>query len=241
MRDRVLILGGTGEAAALAGRLHRQGLQVITSLAGRLAHPPALEGAVRIGGFGGVAGLADFLVTEKISRVIDATHPFAATISAHARAVCRQLGLPLERLERPVWPKRPGDRWFWATDMAMAARMAPKLGRRIFLTVGAGSLVAFTKFGGPFYLIRLMESPAVDRPLFPRQAVLVDGGPFQLADEKRLLRHFAIDLLVSKQSGGPATAAKITAARQLGIPVLLIRRPWDAADGCDPGHKAGCR
>ncbi|HIJ63953.1 MAG TPA: cobalt-precorrin-6A reductase [Rhodospirillaceae bacterium] len=223
MRDRILILGGTAEAAALARRLVDEGETVITSLAGRLPSPPSLAGQVRVGGFGGVDGLAAWLAENAITRVIDATHPFAAVISAHAAAACARLGLPLRRLERPVWRKHPGDRWHWADSLEMAARMAPGLGRRILLTVGAGSLAPFTRFGGPFYLLRLLAAPA---PLaFPRYRVVIDRGPFVPADEMALMRRFAIDLLVSKASGGAATEAKIIAARRLGLRVLLVGRP----------------
>ena len=163
-REQILILGGTAEAAALAVRLVRErpDVEVITSLAGRLASPPDLPGIVRVGGFGGVAGLTDYLRAEKIGRVIDATHPFAATISAHAEQACAALAIPLERIERKMWVRHPGDRWHWADDMAMAARMAAALARRAFLTVGAQELAPFGARGGPFYLIRLIEEPRRD-------------------------------------------------------------------------------
>lgn len=223
MRARVLILGGTAEAAREARRLSDAGIPVVTSLAGRLGTVPELPGEVRVGGFGGAAGLADYLKAGEFSRVIDATHPFAAAISRHARAACADIGLPLERVARPLWPKHPGDRWHWADDMAMAVRMAPKLGRRVLLTTGAGSLAAFARSNGPFYLVRLIEAPA--RPPFRDCRVIVGRGPFSVEGETALMRTFGIDLLVSKASGGGATEAKITAARRLGLPVLLIRRP----------------
>lgn len=223
MPDKILILGGTGEGAAAARRLTAGGTQVITSFAGRIGTLPDVPGRVRVGGFGGVQGLTDYLAAEGITRVIDATHPFATAISRHARAACAALGLPLERLDRPHWTKHPGDRWHWADDMAMAARMAPKLGRRILLTVGAGSLAVFAKSGGPLYVVRLIEAPR--RLPLRDYRVILGRGPFSLADEMALMRIFRIDLLVTKASGGPATEAKIAAARRLRIPVLLIRRP----------------
>lgn len=225
-RGRILILGGTAEAAALAARLVRErpGDEIITSLAGRLKTPPEVAGKVRVGGFGGVAGMIDYLRAERIGRVIDATHPFAATISAHAERACAALGIPLERIERPMWTRHPGDRWHWADDMAMAARMTASLARRAFLTVGAQELAPFARCGGPFYLIRLIEEPARRLP-FPRHALVLGRGPFTVTEEMALLSTFAVDLVVSKASGGAATAAKIVAARRLGIPVLLIRRP----------------
>ncbi|PKU21728.1 cobalt-precorrin-6A reductase [Telmatospirillum siberiense] len=223
MPGKVLILGGTGEAVLEARRLAAAGVPVVTSLAGRLATQPDLPGVVRIGGFGGARGLADFLAAEGIVRVIDATHPFAAAISRHARAACAALGLPLERIERPVWPKRPGDHWHWADDPAMAARMAPRLGRRILLTTGAGSLAVFARWGGPLYVVRLIEDPG--RLPFHDYRIVLGRGPFSLAAEMALMADFAIDLLVTKASGGAATEAKIAAARRLGVPVLLVRRP----------------
>lgn len=226
MPDKILILGGTGEAAREARRLAAAGVPVITSLAGRLTSLPDLPGTVRVGGFGGAEGLIDYLRHEGVTRVIDATHPFAAAISRHARVACATLGLPLARLERPLWPRHPGDRWHWADDMAMAARMAPKLGRRILLTTGAGSLAAFARSGGPHYVVRLIEEPS-RLPLHDYRIVL-GRGPFSLAEEVALMADFRIDLLVSKASGGNATGAKIAAARRLRIPVLLVRRPGAA-------------
>jgi precorrin-6A/cobalt-precorrin-6A reductase len=223
MPDKILILGGTSEGATAARRLAASGAAVVTSFAGRVESLPDLPGAVRVGGFGGVAGLSAYLETEGITRVIDATHPFAAAISRHARIACAALGLPLERLERPLWAKHPGDRWHWAEDVKMAARMAPTLGRRIFLTVGAGMVGAFAKAGGPLYVIRLIAAPS-RLPLRDYRIVL-GRGPFSLVDELALMRTFHIDLLVTKASGGAATEAKITGARKLGLPVLLIRRP----------------
>lgn len=229
MPDRVLVLGGTAEGVAVARRLSDAGVEVITSLAGRLAASPDPPGRVRVGGFGGPAGLMDFLSAEGITRVIDATHPFAATISRHAVLACRRLGLPLERVVRPEWAAHPGDRWHWADDLAMAARMAPRLGRRILLTVGAGGVAAFTRSGGPFYLVRLIEPPP--RLALPRYEVVLGRGPFTVAGELALMRAYAIDLVITKASGGVATEAKIIAARRLGIPVLMIRRPAHPSRG----------
>ncbi len=215
MPDKILILGGTAEAARAARRLVGEGAQVITALAGRLAARPSLPGAVRIGGFGGAEGLRAYLAAEGINRVIDATHPFATVISRHAAAATQALGIPLEVLSRPAWTKHPGDRWHWAEDAGMAARMGPRLGRRIFLTTGAQTLSAFTSVGGPFYLVRLIEDPG--GLAFPRSAILLGRGPFTVAGEIALMENFAIDLLVTKASGGVATEAKIIAARRLGI------------------------
>lgn len=225
MRDKVLLLGGTREAAAMAWRLADDAsVDLIVSLAGRVEAPPHLPGRLRIGGFGGAEGLAEFLKTEGVVRVIDATHPFAATISAHAVQACSALGIALERVERPCWRRRPGDCWHWADDMAMAARMAAVLGRRVLLTVGRGSLAPFARHGGPDYVIRLIDPPKNSLG-FRRAAIVLGRGPFSLADELALMRRFRVDLLVSKASGGTATEAKLAAARMLGIPAILIRRP----------------
>jgi precorrin-6A/cobalt-precorrin-6A reductase len=225
MRDKTLILGGTAEAAALARRLVCKGVPVVTSLAGRLAAPPELAGEVRSGGFGGVDGLVDYLRGAGIRQVVDATHPFATTISAHAVEACDRLGLPLERLARPVWAKHPGDRWLFADDMAMAARLTARLaaGRAVLLTVGAGELAPFARFGGPHYVIRLIEPRG--RLPFPRHELVLGRGPFTMAQELTLMRAFGIVLVVTKASGGAATEAKLAAARRLAIPVLMVRRP----------------
>lgn len=228
-QERILILGGTGEAAALAWQLvaEKPAAEIITSLAGRVTAHRALPGTVRIGGFGGVDGMVAYLRQAEITQVIDATHPFAAVISARARAACATLGVPLEALERPMWAKHPGDRWHWADDMDMAARMAAHGlfgARRVFITVGAKELAPFARRGGPFYVIRLIEAPL--RPLaFRHYGLVLRRGPFTVAEELTLLRAFDIDLVVTKASGGAATEAKLIAARKLGIPVLLVKRP----------------
>jgi precorrin-6A/cobalt-precorrin-6A reductase len=223
--ERILILGGTAEARTIARNLaHTQpDAIVITSLAGRLTESPELPGTLHIGGFGGLEGLMDFLRLGKITRVIDATHPFAATISAHAGLACAELEIPLEHVNRPMWRKHPGDRWRWADSMEMAARIASRF-RRVFLTIGSQELAPFMRYGGPFYLVRMIEAPK--RRLGFRDHRLVLGrGPLVVDEELELMRDFAIDLVVTKASGGSATEAKIAAARKLGIPVLLVKRP----------------
>lgn len=225
LAERILILGGTAEAALLAHRLAHDlpDATVVTSLAGRLSAPPNLPGVVRVGGFGGVDGMIEYLRAGDFNRVIDATHPFAAVISAHAAAACDALGISLQRTNRPMWRKHPGDRWRWAADMAMAARMAARA-RRVFLTVGAQELAPFAGRNGPFYLVRMIEEPRHALP-FRHYALVLGRGPFAVAEEKTLLETFSIDLVVSKASGGAATEAKIEAARELKIPVVLVRRP----------------
>jgi precorrin-6A/cobalt-precorrin-6A reductase len=220
---RLLILGGTAEAVALAEAcVARPGLEVISSLAGRTRSPTLPPGEVRSGGFGGVAGLAKFLLERTIDRVVDATHPFAAQIGAHAEQACRDVGVARLRLLRPPWRPEPGDRWIEVADLAAAARLLPELGRRAFLTVGQRELEAFAGLD-LWFLVRTIE-PAGCLPL--RRAYWLAGrGPFTVDGEIALLRAHAIDVLVTKASGGAATYAKLVAARRLGLPVVMVRRP----------------
>lgn len=224
---RLLILGGTAEAAALAERaVARFGrrLAVTTSLAGRIAPKRAPAGEVRIGGFGGAAGLARYLRQAAIDVVIDATHPFAATMSAHAVAACEEANVARLALVRPPWQPRPGDDWRRVADMAAAARALPRLGRRAFLTTGPGSAKAFAGVAGVWFLVRVLEAPRLPLPL-ARCAVVVGRPPFTVEDERRLLAEHRIEVLVTKDSGGEATAAKLAAARLSGVPVLMVSRP----------------
>jgi precorrin-6A/cobalt-precorrin-6A reductase len=220
---RLLILGGTVEAVELAKACAtRPGLEVISSLAGRTRAPGLPPGQVRIGGFGGAGGLARFLSAHGIDRVIDATHPFAVRIGAHAEQACRDVAVPRLRLLRPPWTREPGDHWIEVADLAEAARRLPEFGRRIFLTVGHRDLDAFAGLD-LWFLVRTIEPPGV---LLLRQAVWLAGrGPFTVEDELALLRAHAIEALVTKASGGRATYAKLTAASQLGLPVVMVRRP----------------
>jgi precorrin-6A/cobalt-precorrin-6A reductase len=225
--SRVLLLGGTGEAAALA-RAIRQALPdrvaLTTSLAGRTTRPVPVPGDVRIGGFGGAAGLETYLRDHAIDRVIDATHPFAAQISAHARLACDAAGIPRLMLLRPPWRHHPLDRWIEVSDVAGAAAVVGKLGRRAWLTVGAGDIAAFAGVTDVRFLVRLISAPAHPLPLKLHELVL-GRGPFSLAEERHLLHLHAIEVLVCKASGGAATEAKLTAAREVSLPVVMIRRP----------------
>jgi precorrin-6A/cobalt-precorrin-6A reductase len=219
----LLILGGTAEAMELAGACAaRPGLEAITSLAGRTRTPGLPPGEVRIGGFGGAAGLARFLAERGIDRVIDATHPFAAQIGAHAEQACREASVPRLRLLRPPWPSAPGDHWIEVADLAEAAQRLPELGRRVFVTVGHRDLGAFAGLD-LWFLVRTIEPPGA-LPL-RRGQWLAGRGPFAVEDELALLRAHAIEVLVTKASGGAATYAKLAAARQLGLPVVMVRRP----------------
>lgn len=223
--SRILVLGGTGEARMLADALARcPGLTVITSLAGRTVSPRLPAGEVRVGGFGGAAGLAAYIVQEKIDAVIDATHPYAAAISRHAAEAATIAGRPMLRLERPAWTARRGDHWVVVDSLAGAAEAAPLLGSRAFLTIGTKEVAALAGVKGLWFLVRLVERP--DRPLpLTDYEIVLGRGPFVEAEEFELLRRQRIDLVIAKNSGGTASYGKIAAARRLGVPVMLLRRP----------------
>jgi precorrin-6A/cobalt-precorrin-6A reductase len=224
-RRRLLILGGTGEAAALAERLAGDPrLSIVTSLAGRTRNPARLAGDVRVGGFGGAAGLAGYLQREAVALVVDATHPFAARMAANAAAACTAAGVPRLKLLRAAWRPVAGDRWIDVPDMAAAARAVGDAGRRVFLSVGRQDLGAFAGLAEAWFLVRSIDPLETPRPL-ARAEVIAGRGPFAEADEAALMREHRIDLLVSKNSGGEATYAKIAAARRLGLPVVMIARP----------------
>jgi precorrin-6A/cobalt-precorrin-6A reductase len=219
----VLVLGGTAEARALAGALADDGTCVISSLAGRVAAPRLPQGEVRVGGFGGPEMLAAWLREQGIAAVVDATHPFAQRISASAASACATAGVPLLRLERPGWTQRSGDDWHWVDDTAAAADAVPDLGRRVFLTTGRQGIAAFAGLGTVWFLVRCIDPPAP--PLPPSCEILLDRGPYTCEGELSLIDRFGLDLLVTKDSGGALTAAKLAAARLRGLPVIVIRRP----------------
>lgn len=220
---RVLILGGTADARALADRLVADGVDVVTSLAGRTTGPRMPAGDVRVGGFGGTSGLTGWLSAQGIDAVIDATHPFAATITGHAADACALLGISLLRLVRPGWAGHPdAPTWHWVADHAEAARSAARLGDRIVLTVGRQPLPSYLALAGCDVLARVAEATGDDLP--PRWTVIAERGPFALTDEISLLRDFGAQVLVTKDSGGP-TAAKLDAARVVGARVVVVSRP----------------
>ncbi|MEU0040814.1 MULTISPECIES: cobalt-precorrin-6A reductase [unclassified Streptomyces] len=224
MSPHVLVLGGTTEARRLAAELAgRPGVRVTTSLAGRVSRPGALEGDVRVGGFGGADGLARWLREQRVDAVVDATHPFATRITENAARAAAATGVPAVVLRRPGWRPGPDDRWHFAASLAEAAALLPPLGRRVFLTTGRLGLAAFAPLTGLHFLVRSVEAP--EPPLPPHAEVLLARGPFTVDDERTLLRAHRIDVLVTKDSGGEATAAKLTAARALGLPVVVVRRP----------------
>lgn len=225
--NRLLILGGTAEAAALArGAAERFGdrLEVITALAGRTEQPGPLPGNLRIGGFGGVGGLTVYLAETAIDLLIDATHPFADTIARSARLACERSGVPRLVLERPPWRRHPLDRWIEVEDVSGAAAAVARVGRRCFLTIGAGELDAFAGLSHVHFLVRLIDPPKQSLPLKSYQVVL-GRGPFTLTGERELLRRHGIDVLAAKASGGAATEAKLIAAREAALPVVMLRRP----------------
>jgi precorrin-6A/cobalt-precorrin-6A reductase len=217
----ILILGGTGEARKLAEDLVAREVRVVSSLAGRVARPRLPAGEVRVGGFGGPDGLAAWLRENAVRAVVDATHPFAERIGANAAKAAELTGVPLLRLARPGWRPGPGDSWHWADDLEDAAAKLPGLGERVFLTSGRQGLPAFAHLDDLWFLIRCVDPPG---PPLPRHHELILArGPYEVAAERALLER--VDVLVTKDSGGTRTSAKLTAARALGKPVLLVRRP----------------
>ena len=225
--ERLLILGGTGEAAALARAAFARfgdAVQITTSLAGRTERPLPLPGLVRVGGFGGPAGLAAYLLEHRTDRLIDATHPFAARISLEARLACEQANIPRLMLLRPPWRRHPLDRWIEVNDMEAAAALVGRVGRRAWLTIGASEISGFCAVAEVRFLVRLVDPPRQPLPLASYE-VIVGRGPFTLAEERRWFERYAIDVLICKASGGTATEAKLVAARELGVPVIILRRP----------------
>ena len=221
----VLILGGTAEARQLAGLLAgRAEFKTTLSLAGRTAAPAAQPVPVRIGGFGGASGLADYLKAEHIDALIDATHPYAAVISRNAAGAAALAGVPLLALRRTAWTAVAGDRWIEVDDMAAAVAALGREPRRVFLAIGRKEVAAFAAAPQHHYLIRSVDP--IEPPLsVPDATYIRSRGPFAENDEKALLSQHRVETIVAKNSGGAATYGKIAAARALAIPVILIRRP----------------
>ncbi len=225
---RVLILGGTGDALELAAKISLlSGVEVITSLAGRTRQPSVPTGSVRIGGFGGQAGLVQYLQAQQIDFSIDATHPFAAQISWNAAAAAAEAEIPHLMLIRPAWQpmsRVSSDCWIEVDTLEAAAEAIPDTAKRVFLTTGRQQLAPFVPLTHLWFLIRSIDSPD-PQTLMPNGLLLHDRGPFTLEQERHLLIDHQIDLIVSKNSGGEATYAKILAARELRLPMVMIRRP----------------
>lgn len=220
---RVLILGGTSDATELAAQMAQfSAIEVISSLAGRTRAPALPQGQVRVGGFGGVEGLVEYLRTEQIDCLIDATHPFAAQITWHGAAAAQHCQIPFLMLHRPVWQPVSGDRWIEVASHEAAAAILPELAQRIFLTIGRQELAAFAHLSDLWFLMRMIDPP---QPPIPPGELLLERGPFTLAHEQALLQQYQIEAIVSKNSGGDATYAKIQAAREAGLPVVMVQRP----------------
>lgn len=223
---RVLILGGTADANRLVAEIARDSrLDAVLSYAGRTESPTPPPIAWRVGGFGGVDGLVDYLRVEKIARVIDATHPFAAQMSANAITACALVNVPLLVLERAPWQRTSGDRWIEVDNIVAAAEALGVARRRVFLGIGRQYLDVFAAHPQHHYLVRLVDPPRAPLPL--REAdVIVARGPFDLAGDRAMLMEHRIDTVVARNAGGDAAYAKIEAARDLGLPVVMVRRPF---------------
>jgi precorrin-6A/cobalt-precorrin-6A reductase len=219
----LLILGGTTEANALAKAVVEQGIPSTYSYAGRVENPRPQPLPVRVGGFGGVEGLASYLRDQAITHVVDATHPFAAQMSGNAVEACRAAQVPLASLTRPAWEAQDGDRWLHVADINGAVAALPGQPQRVFLAVGRMHLEDFAAQPQHRYLLRLVDEPG-ELPL-PNCDVVVSRGPFTVADDRALMQQHGIELVVSKNAGGTGARAKLDAARALGVPVLMIDRP----------------
>lgn len=221
----ILILGGTSEASALAQAVAAAGLRTTLSYAGRTAHPRTQPVAVRVGGFGGVAGLADYLRAEGVTHLVDATHPFAARMSANAAAASAEAGVPFIALTRPAWEPVVGDRWTRVGDIDGAVAALDGAGRRVMLALGRMHVDAFAVRSQHRYLLRFVDRPDVP-PALPLHDLVIDRGPFTVAGDTALMRAHGTELVVCKNAGGDGASAKLAVARLLGVPVVMIDRPW---------------
>lgn len=221
----VLILGGTAEARDLAARLETQGVPLTSSLAGRVSRPRLPVGPVRVGGFGGTEGLRRWLHEHEVTAVVDATHPFATTMGAHAAAACASLDLPLLRLARPGWAGHPdAGSWTWVASHLAAREAADEVGGVPFVTTGRQTLHHHVDaWGGRPAVVRLVEPP--DEALPAAWTVLRSRGPYDVAGEESLMREHGVSVLLTKDSGGSYTEAKLDAARRLAVPVVVVARP----------------
>ncbi|WP_318607500.1 cobalt-precorrin-6A reductase [Mesorhizobium sp. BAC0120] len=225
MNHRVLILGGTTESRELAGHLSaKRNIEVVLSLAGRTRDPIGYPVPLRIGGFGGPGGLAEYIDERKIDLLIDATHPFAAQMSRHAALAALETGVEFFAVSRPAWRQTEGDRWIEAGSVADAVYKLGANTRRVFVTLGRQELAPLSGAPHHSYIVRSVDP--IDPPLAVPDARYIQArGPFALAEERTLLAGEKIDVVLAKNSGGAATYAKIVAARELGVEVVLIRRP----------------
>lgn len=222
---RVLILGGTGDASKLAAKVaNMTGIEAIASLAGATREPVTPVGNVRVGGFGGVAGLVNYLREIQIDVLIDATHPFANQISENAAQAAKEVGISRLLLNRPPWEKLPGDNWLEVENNIDAAAALENQSQRVFLTIGRQEISTFAHLQNIWFLMRMIDPPKADS-VIPNGVILYDKGPFSLEKERDILIQYSIDTIVSKNSGGNATYSKIIAARELGIKVIMVKRP----------------
>jgi precorrin-6A/cobalt-precorrin-6A reductase len=222
---RVLILGGTVDASALATQAAMiPNIEIITSLAGRTRQPMIPTGNVRIGGFGGETGLIEYLLQMQVNVLIDATHPFAAQISRNAANSSNEIGIPHLMLVRPAWERVAEDNWLEVENIEAAAASLENQAERVFLTVGRQELAAFAHLHHIWFLMRMIDPPT-DDAIVPQGEILCDRGPFDLDNEREILHQYKIDTMVSKNSGGNATYPKIIAARELGLKVVMVKRP----------------
>lgn len=220
----ILVLGGTTEASALAHLLAEQGLPATLSYAGRTGNPRPQPIPSRIGGFGGVAGLVAYLRDHRITHLVDATHPFAATMSAHAVDAAGIAGVPLAALTRPAWTPTGQDDWRCVRDIPAAVTALAGAPLRVMLALGRMHVETFAAQPQHHYLLRFVDAPDTP-PALPHHTLVVDRGPFDIESDTRLLQEHAIDILVCKNAGGSGAEAKLAAARRLGLPVLMIERP----------------
>ncbi|MHC2257991.1 precorrin-6A/cobalt-precorrin-6A reductase [Bradyrhizobium embrapense] len=221
---RALILGGTADANLLAATIASAGIDAVYSYGGRTASPAEQPLPTRIGGFGGVGGLADYLRREGITHVIDATHPFAAEMSRNAIAACAQAATPLLALERAPWNRTSGDRWIEVADVGSAVAALPESRANVFLAIGRQHIAPFGSRPQHAYTLRFVDTPGETLPL-PDAEIIVSRGPFTLEGELEMMRTRAIAWIVARNSGGSGARAKIDAARTLGLPVIMITRP----------------
>ncbi|WP_299419240.1 cobalt-precorrin-6A reductase [uncultured Shimia sp.] len=224
MAPKLLLLGGTTEASLLARTLAAHGVEAVFSYAGRVASPKAQPLPTRVGGFGGVAGLVQYLQEHNITHVVDATHPFAAQMSWNAFEACRQVGTDLVALTRPAWQAQAGDHWRHVADIDGAVDALAGEAKRVLLALGKLNVPAFAAQPQHHFVLRLVDQPEVT-PELPHHTVVVARGPFDVAGDRALMREHGIEVVVCKNAGGVGAEAKLTAARDLGLPVIMIDRP----------------
>ncbi|UWQ48767.1 cobalt-precorrin-6A reductase [Leisingera caerulea] len=221
---RILLLGGTTEASTLARTLAEAGADAVFSYAGRTAKPVSQPLPTRVGGFGGAEGFAAYLEAENITHVVDATHPFAAQMSSNAVHACDAAGVPLCAFERPAWQAGEGDQWLHTDSIEEAVNALPDTPSRVFLAIGKQNLAAFAAKPQHHYLLRLVDAPEAPLPL-PNTTLEIARGPFDAAGDTDLMQRHGITHIVAKNAGGAGAAAKLTAARDLALPVIMIGRP----------------